>query len=210
MSKRIICTILWVCIVAVALCSCNDDKQADSAYAKSPNTWGDGGASQVVDIDLGELTQTITDSAQLPVTIGFGSELGQDYIAGVMIEAEGCIIEGAQSEWNKIYDDVDNRDVYGMNKESNTFLWYELYPTLYPKYHEQIMITFPEGECTGEIVIKGFFYNKTADQFLIEEALKGTLTKATIYYAKTQDTIAFSHVSVTSATENLNKVTENK
>ncbi len=205
MKKRIFISLVIVGMMMGVLCSCNDAKQSDSAYAISSSIHSGGMvATSIVDINMGDLTRSVSDPVELTATVGLGwSNPGaENTVAGFTVTATGCVIQGQNDQWSKIYEDFHDNEAYLAKKDTDTFLWYEI-PTLQPVYHEQITITFPQGECSGRIVISNYEYSKFDSQDYIDEVMRNTESKVTIYYAKNQDGIAFSTISVQRAIENL-------
>lgn len=204
MKKRILILLVVIGMLGV-LCSCNDAERQDSAYAISSSIHSGGMvATSIVDIDMGDVTRSASDPVQITATVGLGwDSLGEvNTVAGFTVTAQGCEIQGKSDAWSKIYEDFHDNEAYLAKKDTNTFLWYET-PTLQPVYHEQITITFPQGECSGCIVVSNYEYSRFDSQNHIDEIARNTASKVTIYYAKNQDGIAFSAISVQRAIENL-------
>lgn len=168
------------------------EKEDDSFYVKSRNVVGDGGAKNVIDALIENKQMTLDDSATIIVKVGFGGG-GKQWLDGtentwLSIEAEGCVINGQSDVYEKKYEDFYTNDIYRHSEKEQ--MWN--YPEMTPNYYEEIEIAFPKSVCSGKLSF--VLYDQIDEWSIIPTEVK-------IYYAKTDEQIAFSEESVDMAAQ---------
>ena len=186
-SKKLIAIFMILGIMS-SLVACKVEVVDTSFYVKSSIAVGDGITSDVITASVDNETLDIEETRCVQVVVGFGGGATrfatEEEKTWVMIEAQGCVIEGSVDSYQKYYPDFHTDDVYRPNE--NVGIWGALRPNLFPNYFETFEIVFPEGECVGEVL---FNLNNTEFNGHVQ------ITTVSLYYAKNDKIIVFDEES---------------
>ena len=162
----IICAMLMLVLACLSACGLNAPSYVPTGefYKKTSPAIGDGGATDVIDLEAEYLTYQGTGDITVPMTLGFGhwptnSEYEADPNASfsVHITVHGFPVKKDQPAWELTLDYQE--DWYSKKfdstepEESHPFLFIPHYGDFYPLYKENVEIVFPEGLESGVLYI---------------------------------------------------------
>ena len=177
--KRTLFIILAVLISITAFSSCSDDERF---YLKSnkAGSWGEN--IHVVDVSSTQSKYDISVSRTITFSVGIGGSGNYanraDESMWLEITAEGCLIEENEDVFEKEYSEYFKNEIDVANVKEH--FWG--YSDKTPNYFEELSITFPEGECKGNVKIR--LYG--------EEEGNNEIAELTFYYASNGSVLCLS------------------
>ncbi len=187
--KRILFVLLAVLLCITAFSSCANDERF---YLKSSKAGSWGENTHVVDVSSTQSKYDISNSCMITFSVGLG---GSGNFANraeesmwLEITAEGCLIGESEGVFEKEYSDYFEDEIYVANVKDH--FWG--YPDKTPNYFEELSITFPEGECKGNVKIR--LYG--------EDEGNNEIAELTFYYASNGSVLCLSEKVIHEVSEN--------
>ena len=165
-TKHIICAFTLL-LILLCLTACADKPlyvPTGEFYKKTSPAIGDGGASDVIDLEAEYLTYRGTGDITVPMTVGFGHmptnstyQPNPNNSFTVHIAVYGYPLDREQPAWELTLDYAE--DWYSEKfdatepEESHPFLFIPDYGDFYPLYKENVEIVFPEEITRGALYI---------------------------------------------------------
>lgn len=164
MKRKAVLLCALLLLAAFCLSACGDKPAyvpTGEFYKKTSPAIGDGGATDVIDLEAEYLTYQGTGDITVPMTVGFGHmptnskyEPDPNKSFAVHIAVYGA---GEQPAWEMTLDYAE--DWYSEKfdatepEESHPFLFIPDYGDFYPLYKENVEIVFPEEVTRGALYI---------------------------------------------------------
>ncbi len=187
--KRTLLTIFVIILCLAAFSGCTNDEKF---YLKSrkAGSWGEN--IHVVDVSSTQSKYDISASRTISFSVGLGGSGNFANRANesmwLEITAEGCLIGENEGVFEKEYSDYFEDEIYVANVKEH--FWG--YPDKTPNYFEELSITFPEGECQGNVRIR--LYGEAEGNNEIAEII--------FYYASNGSVLCMSEKVIHEVNEN--------
>lgn len=167
MKRKVVLLCALLLLAAFCLSACGDKPAyvpTGEFYKKTSPAIGDGGASDVIDLEAEFLTYQGTGDITVPMTVGFGHmptrstyEPNPNSSFSVHIAVYGFPIRKDAPVWETTlqYDEDWNSVKFNATEpeESHPFLFIPDYGDFYPLYKENVEIVFPEEVTSGALYI---------------------------------------------------------
>lgn len=163
--KKIVLTavIVGLIVIAVSLCSFMIGKlNDDSFYVRSSQYQGDSTVDEVIDFYSEHSEISLYENPAVTFSMGLGGFATEDYEVYVTVEAPGCKINGVEDTYRKDYPDF-HEEKYRVEYTGFASL------KTSAKYHEDLVIDFPDNRKAGTIVMQLHIMSDRANYYSTRE-----------------------------------------